>query len=96
MKRKNLYKTVLGLAMATLTLTGCSDEWDDHYSTSTKEVQGGTLWDAIRQDPNLSNFASVATACGYDKALASTQVFTVFAPTNDVFSSSDAEPLVGS
>ena len=38
MKRKNLYKTVLGLAMATLTLTGCSDEWDDHYSTSTKEV----------------------------------------------------------
>ncbi|MBR6180284.1 MAG: fasciclin domain-containing protein [Prevotella sp.] len=94
MKRKNLYKTVLGLAMATLTLTGCSDEWDDHYSTSTKEVQGGTLWDAIRQDPNLSNFASVATACGYDKALASTQVFTVFAPTNDVFSSSDAEALI--
>ena len=94
MKRENLYKTMIGLAIVTLTLTGCSDEWDDHYSTSTKEIQGGSLWDAIRQDPSLSNFASVASACGYDKALSSTQVFTVFAPTNDVFSSSDAEALI--
>lgn len=94
MKRKNLYKTMIGLALATLTLSACSDEWDDHYSTNTNEVQGGSLWDAIRQDPNLSNFASVATACGYDKSLASTQVFTVFAPTNDVFSSSEAEALI--
>ena len=88
MKRNYIYKTVLGLAMAALTLTACTDEWDDHY------VLGGTLWDAIQQDNNLSNFASVVRACGYDKALGSSQVFTVFAPTNDCFSSSEAEALI--
>lgn len=94
MKRNNIYKTVLGLAMAALTLTACTDEWDDHYDDKSSSVLGGTLWDAIQQDNNLSNFASVVRACGYDKALGSSQVFTVFAPTNDCFSSSEAEALI--
>lgn len=94
MKRKNLYKTVLGLAIGALTLTGCSDEWDDHYDATVKDVMGGTLWDAIQQDGNLSNFANVLRTCGYDKSLASSQVFTVFAPSNDTFSSSEAEALI--
>ena len=94
MKRNNIYKTVLGLAMAALTLTACTDEWDDHYDDKSSSVLGGTLWDAIQQDNNLSNFANVVRACGYDKALGSSQVFTVFAPTNDCFSSSEAEALI--
>ena len=80
--------------MAALTLTACTDEWDDHYDGKSSNVLGGTLWDAIQQDNNLSNFANVVRACGYDKALASSQVFTVFAPTNDCFSSSEAEALI--
>ena len=94
MKRKNLYKIALGLAFAPLLLTGCSDEWDDHYDSTSKGVLGGTLWDAIQKDANLSNFASVVSACGYDKALGSSQVFTVFAPGNDVFSSEQAQALI--
>ena len=94
MKRKNLYKIALGLAFAPLLLTGCSDEWDDHYDSTTKGVLGGTLWEAIQKDANLSNFASVVSACGYDKALGSSQVFTVFAPGNDVFSSEQAQALI--
>lgn len=95
MKINNLYTTVLGLAMAALTLTGCSDEWDDHYDSKPTGVFAGTsLWQAIQQDPNLSNFATVVRECGYDKSLASSQVFTVFAPTNDCFSSSEAEKLI--
>ncbi|MBO4850427.1 MAG: fasciclin domain-containing protein [Prevotella sp.] len=96
MKRENLYKIALGLAFAPLLLTGCSDEWDDHYDGTAKGVLSGTLWDAIRQDANLSNFASVVSACGYDKALGSSQVFTVFAPGNDVFSSEQAQALINS
>ena len=60
MKRNNIYKTVLGLAMAALILTACTDEWDDHYDDKSSSVLGGTLWDAIQQDNNLSNFASVS------------------------------------
>ena len=87
---------VLGLAIAALTLTACSDEWDDHYATGNN-VEGmlnTSLWDAIQKDGNLSNFASVVKATGYDKSLASSQVFTVFAPTNDCFSAEEAQALI--
>ena len=82
--------------MAALTFTACSDEWDDHYKGSATDINASSvsLWNAILQDPNLSNFARVATACGYDKALASSQVFTVFAPTNDHFSTAEADAWI--
>ncbi len=95
MKRHNIYKTVLGLAIAALTLTACSDEWDEHYNGSgVTGTLDGTLWDAIKSDNNLSNFAKVVQACGYDKSLAGSQVFTVFAPTNASFSSEEADALI--
>ncbi len=75
-------------------ITACSDTWDDHYDGATKGVQEGSLWQAIQQDSELSNFKSVVEACGYDKSLASTQVFTVFAPTNDCFSKEEADKLI--
>lgn len=94
MTTKHLYNKVIGLAIAALTFTACSDTWDDHYDGAAKGVQEGSLWQAIQQDPELSNFKSVVEACGYDKSLASTQVFTVFAPTNDCFSKDDADKLI--
>lgn len=96
MKRNHIYKTVLGLAVAALTLTACSDEWDSHYNTTAEGTLSGTLWDAIKADPNLSNFASVVQACGYDKSLGGSQVFTVFAPTNSNFSTEEAQSLIQS
>lgn len=94
MRQYYIYNKVLGLAVAALTLVACSDTWDEHYNGSVTGVQEGSLWQAIKQDANLSNFASVIEACGYDKSLASSQVFTVFAPTNDKFSVSDAQELI--
>ena len=91
---KNIYKKVLGLAVAALTLAACSDTWSDHYEVGSQTVQEGSLWHAISQNSSLSNFASVVAACGYDKSLDGSQVFTVFAPTNDKFSSSDAAELI--
>ena len=91
---KGIYNKVLGLAVAALTLVACSDTWDEHYNSSSVDVQEGSLWQAIKQNSNLSNFASVVEACGYDKSLGSSQVFTVFAPTNDKFSASEAQSLI--
>ena len=75
-------------------LTACSDKWDDHYDGAANGVQEGSLWQAIQQNPELSNFKSVVEACGYDKSLASAQVFTVFAPTNSCLSKDDADKLI--
>ena len=89
-----IYSKVIGLAVAALTLAACSDTWDDHYDKKGEGTNDATLWQAITQNGNLSNFAKVVQACGYDKALNSSQVFTVFAPTNDNFSAQEAEELI--
>lgn len=74
----------------------CADTWDEHYDAASGNggAQEGSLWQAIKQNGSLSNFASVVEACGYDKSLNSSQVFTVFAPTNDNFSSAEAAELI--
>ncbi len=72
----------------------CSDTWDEHYESLSGGVHEGSLWQAIEQNPDLSNFASVVRATGYDKSLGSSQVFTVFAPTNASFSKEEADVLI--
>lgn len=93
---KALAKAVLPLYLFALIplLNACSDTWDEHYDGAVAGVQEGSLWEAIKRDANLSNFASVIEACGYDKALGSSQVFTVFAPDNGQFSSDEAAQLI--
>lgn len=87
------YTKVLGLALAALTFCTCSDEWDNHYNTQ-QVGDGRSLWETISTDNTLSNFASVIQATGYDKALGSSQVFTVFAPTNDALTAEQAEEWI--
>ena len=90
----NIYNKVLGLAVAVISFGACADTWDDHYVQKGEGMNDGSLWQAITQNSNLSNFAKVVQACGYDKALNSSQVFTVFAPTNENFSTQEADELI--
>jgi len=73
-------------------LTACSDRWDEHYSQA--DTASGTLWQHITSVSELSNFASVAEACGYDRILNGSQTYTVFAPTNLVLSETEAQQLI--
>ena len=80
---------------APLILTGCTDTWDDHYNGTISGAKSGTLWKAIKDNnEQLSNFASVLEATGYDKKLDGSQVLTVFAPTNDYFTEAQAKALI--
>ena len=95
--KKILYTKVLGLAVATLTFVACSDTWDDHYDSlgnTTTSMHEGSLWQAISSNKNLSNFASVLEACNYKPILDGSQVFTIFAPTNDQFTEAQAKALI--
>lgn len=95
MKRFIQYKKVMGLAMAALAFTACSDQWDDHYSDAPLPgANSGTLWQAIEKNEQLSNFKRVAEACGYDQVLKSTQSFTVFAPSNSHFTEKQADSVI--
>ena len=69
--------------MAIAALAACTDEWDVHYAED-KSVEG-TLWDALKTRSEVSNFCKVLEATGYDERLKSSQMFAVFAPTNENF-----------
>ena len=95
MKRLLSYRTICSLvAVSALALGACTDTWNDHYDTTAADVKGGSLWQAIEGDSQLSNFARVLKACGYDAALRSSQVFTVFAPTDQSLTSAQADSII--
>lgn len=85
---------MLGLLFIAIAISACSDEWDDHYQPSTHAEQ--SIWQMIQHNSELSNFAKVVQTTGYDVALSSSQMFTVFAPTNSAFSSDEADRLIAS
>lgn len=87
-----LYHVLLALT-AVAVVTACSDEWDDHYQPGSL-MGGSSLWTTIEANPDLSNFASVVKAVGYDKSLGSSQAFTVFAPLNADFPAERAQELI--
>lgn len=76
------------------TATACTDTWDDHYAEQTFANGSGTLMQAIEQDGELTNFAAVLKATGYDQTLNNSQVFTVFAPTNEYFTEADRDAII--
>lgn len=83
-----------GIAVA---LTACTDAWDDHYESlggGENGVHEGTIWKAIKSRSDMKNFASVIEGCSYVDRLDGSQVFTVFAPTDDYFSAAEAEALI--
>lgn len=91
-----LHSKALAAATAVLlalAFTACSDTWDEHYD-APGEQQSGNLWQHISTDSRLSNFGHVIKFTGYDLALSSSQVFTVFAPTNDCFSEQQADSVI--
>ncbi len=95
MNRMNIYHKVLGLALAALTFTACTDKWDDHYTDAPLAgANEGTLWQALTQNTELSNFTRVAQACGFANTLSSSQVFTIFAPSNAHFTSYQADSVI--
>ena len=77
-------------------LTACSD-WNDHYEdTANGGAAGGTLWEQLQANPQLSDFCDVLeqtkvyrmhkkTSVSYKGILSSGQSFTVVAPLNGTF-----------
>lgn len=86
-------KALLMAPVAALTLAACADSWDDHYNP---DAQSGSqsLWSVIENDKDLTNFASVVRAVGYDRTLAGSRTFSVFAPVNSAFTEQEAQKVI--
>ena len=88
-----------------VSLTACSD-WNDHYENAAEGgAAGGTLWQQLKANPQLSDFCEVLeqtkvyrmhkkTPVSYADLLNSGQSFTVMAPVNGTFNKDSLLQLV--
>lgn len=74
------YSYLLVLCMVTLSIISCKN-WDDRLM-NTNDNATQTLITKISNQAELSTFKSLLEKTGYDKLLASSKNFTVYAPNN--------------
>jgi len=85
---KSTNKLLLIALTAMLTFGGCKKDWDSHNAI-TDEQLNVNLFEKIQANSKLSKFAELLVKSGYDKVLASSKNFTVYAPTNDALTGLD-------
>ena len=105
---KNIKQTLVACWLccgATAVLTACSD-WDEHFEDPVSQtVSEPTLWQAMQQRPELSDFCEVLrqtqvykqhkkTGVSYANLLDGVQSFTVLAPVNGSFNKDSVLNLV--
>ncbi len=84
---KKSFRAGLLLAAGFVAISSCTETWDDHYNSISSLNYDGTTMQAIEE--NASDFAKVVKAYGYDRELASDNIYTVWAPANGTFNVSD-------
>lgn len=65
-------------------MAGCEDKWPEWYD-SVPETIDMNVWDAIQDDPELSEFVRYVKEMGYDSLFKSNDPFTLFIPNNKAF-----------
>lgn len=68
-------------SLAACVLTACTDVWDEHYQTNPALAGEKNLWELISSNPELTEFAVLLEATGYDSLLTMNRCYTVWAPT---------------
>jgi len=81
------YKRILAVVL-TMALVSCSNPWDDRENNGDSNLDQN-LSEAIINSPETSQFGKLLVQTGYDKVLAASKTYTVFAPTNDAMSKVD-------
>lgn len=84
---KNTFRAGLVAAAGLVAMYSCTDTWNEHYGAEAELNYDGTTMQAIEE--NASDFAKVIKAYGYDRELASENVYTIWAPANGSFVLSD-------
>lgn len=75
---KNTIRMGIIAAAGAAAMVSCSDTWGDHYEAAAMTSFDGTTMQAIQEA--APDFAEVIKAVGYDRELASENVYTIWAP----------------
>ena len=88
------YIGIMMMAAGMLTATSCSDFDDYNEAQMNPEATGNlSLWENIKQNPNLSDFKELVEKAGFDDELQGSHYYTVWAPLNGTFDKSQFENL---
>lgn len=77
------------LLSASFIINACSKKWDDHNEITDQAV-ANNLFENISKNAELSKFRDYLVTTGYDKVIATSKTFTVWAPTNAALATLDA------
>ena len=83
----NTFRLGIIAAAGAAAMVSCSDTWDDHYKAGAAIEFNGTTLQAIEE--KAPDFAKVIKAYGFDRELASENVYTIWAPADGSFNLSD-------
>lgn len=84
-------KLLICAVLSGIFFTGCQ-KWDDHNAI-TEAALKKNLSEQIKENPELSKFSELLVKSGFDKVVASSKTFTVYAPTNAALAGLDASIL---
>ncbi|MEO7310739.1 MAG: fasciclin domain-containing protein [Chitinophagaceae bacterium] len=90
MFRKINYSLILACTVA-LMLGSCT-KWDKHNELRDPAL-GKDLFQQVSESSDLSKFAELLVKSGFDKVIAGSKTFTVFAPTNAALATLDAATI---
>lgn len=88
---KLIYKTLFVSALITA-LISCSDPWSDREDNGDNNLNV-SLSEAITNNAGTSEFSKLLVSSGYDKILAGSKTYTVFAPNNEAMAQVDPSNL---
>ncbi len=86
----NNYKRTyaLVLLLVTIAFSACKKQWDERTEITDQQLNK-TLIQQIQENSNLSTFSGFLTRLGYDKVLAASKTYTVWAPDNQALQALD-------
>ena len=90
----NKYIGVTMMAAGVLAAASCTD-FDDYNKevADTTASATSTLWENLKQNSQLSDFAQLVQKAGFDDELSQTHYYTVWAPLNGTFDASAFQNL---
>ena len=87
---------IFGILITLLLTTGCKKEWDQYYDSNPPTVDEN-VWNAIKQDPDLSTFVKYMEQKQFDTLFTYNNSYTLFIPVNESFTGlTDADSITAS
>lgn len=78
---KNVF---IALSAIVVLLSGCKEDWDEHYNTPPETVDKN-MWEVVKANPELSSFVQYMEAYDYDTLFDKNATYTLFIPDNSAF-----------